>query len=277
MKTFDQYFKESLDAIAGIDNWEWNENRVEVVIKNADTNSQVRFKQILSFVETLNVELLRESSLTKLFDKFNLWDESYEDIIFTILDLKQHEWEKAIGTNGVKSYLSLHRRLQNIELATLIGATKFMGIGFGVRKAKALINDIGGDAAEAGADLWCIGVNDIEDIDGFDEKTAEKVVAGLKPTQKFVNSLLNEGYAKLVKVTKTDELKDMQVVMTGFRDADLAAEIEKRGGKIGSGVSKKTTYLLTHDANSNSGKSKKARDLGVTVMTPDDFKDKYNL
>ena len=81
----------------------------------------------------------------------------------------------------------------------------------------------------------------------------------------------------IVTATKTDELKDVQVVMTGFRDPDLAAEIEKRGGKMGSSVSKKTTYLLTYDANSNSGKSKKARDLGVTVMTPDDFKDKFNL
>lgn len=249
--------------------WGWNENEVEIVLENADSNRQVKLKQVLDFVEKLNVELLKESSLTKLFDAFDLWDDTYENIIYTIIDLKQGEWEKAIGSNGVKSYLSLHRRLQNVELATLIGASKFMGIGFGIRKAKALLS---------GTDnIWGLDVTDIALMEGFDTKTANQAVSGLKATKKFVDTLLASGYVTLVTVTKTDELKDVQVVMTGFRDPDLAAEIEKRGGKIGSGVSKKTTYLLTHDAKSNSGKSKKARDLGVTVMTPDDFKDKYNL
>ena len=268
-KTFDQYFTETLNAAAGIGNWEWNENRVEIILKNADTNPQVKLKQVLDFVEKLNVELLKESSLTKLFDAFDLWSESYENIIYTIIDLKQNEWEKAIGSNGVKSYLSLHRRLQNVEMATLIGASKFMGVGFGIRKAKALIS--GSD------NIWGLSAVDIAMMEGFDTKTASQIVAGLKDTHKFINNLLSSGYVTLVTATKTDELKDVQVVMTGVRDPDLAAEIEKRGGKMGSSVSKKTTYLLTYDANSNSGKSKKARDLGVTVMTPDDFKDKFNL
>lgn len=249
--------------------WGWNENDVEIVLENADSNPQVKFKQVLDFVEKLNVELLKESSLTKVFDAFDLWGESYENIIYTIIDLKQNEWEKAVGSNGVKSYLSLHRRLQNVELATLIGSAKFMGIGFGIRKAKSLL---------AGTDnVWGLDVVEVSMMEGFDTKTANQVVNGLKETKKFIDTLLSSGYVTLVTITKTDELKDVQVVMTGFRDPDLAAEIEKRGGKIGSGVSKKTTYLLTHDAKSNSGKSKKARDLGVTVMTPDDFKDKYNL
>lgn len=251
--------------------WGWNENEVEIVLENADDNPQVKLKQVLDFVEKLNVELLKESSLTKLFNTFNLWDESYENIIYTIIDLKQNEWEKAIGSNGVKSYLSLHRRLQNVELATLIGASKFMGIGFGVRKAKALI------AGAGDTGVWGLTATDIALMDGFDTKTARQAFDGLQKTKTFINNLLSSGYVTLVTVTKTDELKDIQVVMTGFRDPDLAAEIEKRGGRIGSGVSKKTNYLLTHDVKSNSGKSKKARDLGVEVMTPDDFKDKYNL
>lgn len=270
-KTFDEYFKESIDKVAGVGKWGWNETGVEIVIENADNHPQVKLKQVLDFVEKLNVELLKESSLSKLMDAFNLWDESYENIIYTIIDLKQREWEMAIGSNGVKSYLSLHRRLQNVELATLLGASKFMGVGFGVRKAKSLIS------GAPNGDIWSLTASDIALMEGFDTKTASQISKGLKETKKFVDTLLDSGYVNLVTVTKTDELKDVQVVMTGFRDADLAAEIEKRGGKIGSGVSKKTTYLLTYDTNSNSGKSKKARELGVTVMTPDDFKDKYNL
>lgn len=251
--------------------WGWNETGVEIVVENADTHPQVKFKQVLDFVEKLNVELLKESSLHKLFEVFDFWGDDYQSIILTMVDLKQKEWEDAIGSNGAKIYLSLHRRLQNAELATLIGASKYMGIGFGVRKAKALI------AGSSEDDIWNLTAVDIAMMEGFDTKTAAAAVKGLKETKVFVDALLATGYVNLVKIVKTDELKDVQVVMTGFRDPDLAAEIEKRGGKMGSSVSKKTTYLLTYDANSNSGKSKKARDLGVTVMTPDDFKDKFNL
>lgn len=251
--------------------WGWNETGVEIVVENADTHPQVKFKQVLDFVEKLNVELLKESSLHKLFEVFDFWVDDYQSIILTMVDLKQKEWEDAIGSNGAKIYLSLHRRLQNAELATLIGASKYMGIGFGVRKAKALI------AGSSEDDIWNLTAVDIAMMEGFDTKTAAAAVKGLKETKVFVDALLATGYVNLVKIVKTDELKDVQVVMTGFRDPDLAAEIEKRGGKMGSSVSKKTTYLLTYDANSNSGKSKKARDLGVTVMTPDDFKDKFNL
>ena len=251
--------------------WGWNDNDVEIVVADVDTNSIVRFKQVLDFVEKLNVDLLRESSLSKLFDTFKLWDKDYSEIIVTILDLKKREWEAAIGSNGGKSYDSLHRRLQAMELHTLIGATKFMGIGFGVRKAKNLI------AGSNGADLWSLNAVDIAMMDGFDTKTAGSVAKGLIETKAFIDQLESSGYLSFVTVSKTNELSSLNVVMTGFRDADLSAEIERRGGKIGSGVSSKTTHLLTFDPSSNSGKMKKAKDLGVKCMTPDDFKDEFNL
>ena len=66
-------------------------------------------------------------------------------------------------------------------------------------------------------------------------------------------------------------------MFTGFRDSELEEKVEKMGGKVSSGVSKKTTYLVSTDADSNSGKGKKAKELGVTILTVDQFKDKFNL
>ncbi|QDJ96365.1 DNA ligase [Xanthomonas phage Xoo-sp13] len=271
VETLTKSIKTDLPDEAKFGKWVWNDNDVEIILADAETNPTVRFKQVLDFVEKLNVELLKESSLSKLFDAYKLWNESYEDILLIIIDLKAAEWEKAIGSNGLKSFNSLQRRLQNLELATFMGAVKYMGVGFGIRKAKALLSNV------SEADVWKLTPTQIAMMEGFDAKSAGPIYAGLKPTHELLNQLMDSGSLELVKVVKTSELNDVTVVMTGFRDADLAAEIERRGGRIGSGVSKKTTYLLTMDASSNSGKSKKARDLGVTVMTPDDFKDKYNL
>ena len=48
---------------------------------------------------------------------------------------------------------------------------------------------------------------------------------------------------------------------------DLKAEIEAEGGKVAGSVSAKTDYLITNDPNSGSSKNKKARELGVEIIT----------
>ena len=76
-------------------------------------------------------------------------------------------------------------------------------------------------------------------MDGFDVTTAEMVVEGLTDAKKFIDNLVSTGYVTIHEEVKTTELKGINVVMTGFRDEDLMKEIERLGGKIGSGVSKK--------------------------------------
>ena len=59
---------------------------------------------------------------------------------------------------------------------------------------------------------------------------------------------------------------------TGSKDmSDLKAYIEKLGGFLRSAVSSKTDYLICNDPNSNSTKSKKAKELGVPVITEEEF------
>ena len=53
--------------------------------------------------------------------------------------------------------------------------------------------------------------------------------------------------------------------------AEVKAEIEKRGGKVTGSVTSKTNYLINNDVNSTSSKNKKARDLGVPIISEKDF------
>jgi NAD-dependent DNA ligase len=69
----------------------------------------------------------------------------------------------------------------------------------------------------------------------------------------------------------------MTIVMTGFRDKELEKIIEDEGGTNGSAVSSKTAVLLAKDVNESGGKLDKARSLKVPIMTPEDFKKKYEL
>jgi DNA ligase (NAD+) len=54
------------------------------------------------------------------------------------------------------------------------------------------------------------------------------------------------------------------------RDA-LKALIEDLGGKVTGSVSEKTSYLINNDATSGSSKNKKAKDLGVKIITEAEF------
>ena len=68
----------------------------------------------------------------------------------------------------------------------------------------------------------------------------------------------------------------MTFVITGSlnhyanRDA-LVSVIEQNGGKVSGSVSAKTTYLINNDVESTSGKNKKAKELGVKVISEEDF------
>lgn len=248
----------------------WNETGVEILVAD-ETNPQVKFKQVLDFVETLQVDLLREANLRVIFDKLKLDKFDYDEIISIIFDIMPEEWSKMIGANGLKIYNSLHRRAQNMTYEIFLGAVKHLGFGFGVRKAKALLSQVSIER------LKMMSVDEIAKLEGFDVKTATKIHSGLPKAISLLDTLVKDGYVKLVVESKTEELKGVNVVFTGFRDPDLEKAIEMAGGRVGSSVSGKTTHVLTVDPSSNSGKAKKARELGVKIMTPEEFKDEFNL
>ena len=58
---------------------------------------------------------------------------------------------------------------------------------------------------------------------------------------------------------------------------ELSSFIAANGGKCAGSVSKKTTALIANDAASNTGKNKKARELGIPILTEEEFLTKYGL
>ena len=71
-------------------------------------------------------------------------------------------------------------------------------------------------------------------------------------------------------------LSGMTFVITGslnhYDNSDsLVSVIEQNGGKVSGSVSAKTTYLINNDVESTSGKNKKAKELGVKIISEEDF------
>lgn len=61
-------------------------------------------------------------------------------------------------------------------------------------------------------------------------------------------------------------------VVNHFKNrAELQAKIEELGGKATGSVTGKTSYLINNDVESTSGKNKKAKELGVPIISEDEF------
>ena len=78
------------------------------------------------------------------------------------------------------------------------------------------------------------------------------------------------------------KLEGITVVITGslehFSGRDeLKKLIEGMGGKVTGSVTGKTDYLINNNINSGSSKNKKAKDLGVDILTEDDFIKKFDI
>ena len=93
-----------------------------------------------------------------------------------------------------------------------------------------------------------------------------------------LDSLLKELELVLEENNEKQYLENLTFVITGsvqhFANRnELKNYIEKHGGKAAGSVSAKTSYLINNDKESTSSKNKKAKELGVSILSEEDFLD----
>ena len=99
-----------------------------------------------------------------------------------------------------------------------------------------------------------------------------------KKNKDIVDNLLKEIRLKKTVNSNNNALSGLTFVITGNlehyenRDA-MVKVIEENGGKVSSSVSKKTSYLINNDLNSNSTKNKTAKQLNIPIINEQQFKE----
>lgn len=231
-----------------IPNIDWNENGVELITLE-ETDDQ-KLKKIVAFFEILEAKNVSEGIIKQL------WDAGYQTIE-DVLKLKAKDMEILEGFGKRKStivYNAIQNSVKDVSLSKLQHATGiFKGLG---SKKLALLEHFETKPT----------VNDVMSIEGFAEISAKTYVENYDSFFEFIKSLpITVEKKKEVSLVGSD-LDGKQFVFTGVRRADLEKIIESRGGKIGSGVSKNTTYLVMKEVGSGSSKEKKAIELGVQIL-----------
>jgi DNA ligase (NAD+) len=228
---------------------------VDIYLIDAENNPFVQKNKIIEVMTRLNVTGLKQGNVDKLHAA-GLTTAS------SIITASKNQLQAILGESaGETVYKGLRSSLSNITLANLAGSSQTLGRGIGRRRMKAL--------TDVYPDIKDLTIRNIAAIDGFDQITAKAIVSNLPHLLAFLESI--KGYYTLAEPkikTEGGSLTGQTFVFTGFRSKEAELTIEEKGGKIGSGVSKDTTYLVTKDPNSTSSKITKALTLGVKVIGP---------
>jgi NAD-dependent DNA ligase len=236
-----------------IPNIDWNENGVELVTL-IETDDQ-KFKQLVSFFEILETDSFGEGVIKQL------WDAGYRTVK-DILNLDPRDLEKIDRFGKRKSiivYNSIKKATKNVSLSKLQHATGiFKGLG---SKKLALLEHF----------MTKPTINQVLDIEGFAEISAQSYINGYDKFNQFIDGLPITIQEKIELEPVGDDLVDIVVVFTGVRLKEEEKLLEMRGAKIGSSVSKNTTHLVCKDPNSGSSKLKKAKSLGIEIMSVDEL------
>ena len=146
----------------------------------------------------------------------------------------------------------------------------------GLDAAKKIVRNIGMDGF---LDRLEKGI-DFSDIDGIGAEKSASIFQWYSQEKNRTElfHLLDELHIQKVEQTDTSQGSCVGItfVITGdvhsFKNRDeFKAYVESQGGKVAGSVSKKTAYLVNNDAESESSKNRKAKELGVPIITEDQF------
>jgi len=113
-------------------------------------------------------------------------------------------------------------------------------------------------------------------------QTAEAIWTGLDEKMPLIVALLEQVSIKEVEeevAATSNALDGKKFCMTGLRkinDQPIADMVYANGGKVASGVSKGLDYLIVKNKDKLTNKLKKALDLGVVLLSPEEFLEMIN-
>lgn len=243
------------------------------------TNPDCQAKKIKSFTlftsrDALNIAGLSEATLEKFIGVGMIHE--YADIFH--LDRHQEEIVEMDGF-GQKSYDNLIAAAEKASHTTLPRMVYGLGVaGIGLANAKMICRHFKNDF-EA---MRHATVEELVEIDGIGEVLAQAWTAFFSDGKN--NAIVDHLLAELTFEAGDEESSEgadeafagMNFVITGsleqFKNRkELQELIERRGGKVTGSVTSKTNYLINNDVASSSSKNKKARELGVPILSEEEF------
>ena len=240
------------------------------------TNPDCAAKKIKSFAlfasrDAMNIDGLSEATLEKFIgagfiheyaDIFHL--SGHKEVITEMEGFGQKSYDNLISSIETASHTTLPRLIYGLGIA-----------GIGLANAKMLCRHFNYDLDQ----MRHCNVEELTAVDGIGGVLAQAWVDyfASEKNNEVLDHLLQELH---IEKEQTEEngtaFAGMTFVITGSVEhfanrKELQALIESKGGKATGSVTSKTTYLINNDTQSSSSKNKKAKELGIPILSEEDF------
>ncbi len=240
------------------------------------TNPRCQAKHVKAFAlfasrDAMNIEGLSEATLEKFI--MNGYVKDFTDIFH--LDRYADEIRNMEGF-GEKSYENLQGSIRNARNTTLPRLVYSLGIpNIGIANARLICRAFDNDPER----IMNARTEELDEISGVGEVIARTFADYFADEEhrEIFRRLLDEVEIPKEGITEDSaKFQGVNFVITGSVEhfanrAEVKEEIEKRGGKVTGSVTSKTSYLINNDVNSTSSKNRKARELGIPIISEDEF------
>ena len=269
------------------DNWKWNKTGVDICIID-ENNDEMEIKKLLIFFQELEcpnlgpktIETLYEYRYKTVLDVLNLTKQK----LLETDKFKDKSAENVLkGIKIAKEYLSV---MNKDKLHILMYASGTFGFGFGSKKIKLILDkypNIVEKYKDIDRDIW---INNVKNVKGISEQ-AECFVDSIYKYKMFIKTI--DEYINYTDVNDTKDNKENKenkenknnkikgvIVMTGFRDKILKQKLEENNYVVNDNVTKETTILIYKEDDSSS-KCKKAKLMGIQLISKHDVLNKLNI
>jgi len=189
------------------------------------------------------------------------------------------------------------RMVEELEKSKKATLSQFLGsicIKFLGRRQVEIIIDAApkvGVRAQSLEDFLLLKAEDLVKLPGFGisvgkelkDTKAFAIVEGIKKARQTIKNLLDAGVVieepeEVVVVASGHPFAGVSMCFTGVRmTSDQKITFNRVGAVEKSGVSKNLNFLVVKDVNSTSNKMQKAKELGVQIISYDDFSERLGI
>ena len=224
--------------------------------------------------QAMNIEGLSEMTLQRLIDRE--WISSFADLYRLPLHREELAAMDGFGEKSCENLLAAIEASRKPPLWRMLSGLGIPGVG--AAGAKVLARQF----REKLSALMEADEETIAETEGFGSVLAQEVAGYFRSPQtaEMLRDLLQYVTPQEKDGTAEGSLSGLTFVITGslqhFENRDeLKEKIEELGGKVAGSVSRNTSYLINNDTASTSSKNKKAKELGVPIISEEELMDRF--
>lgn len=258
------------------------------------TNARCAAKQLRKFArfvskEGMNIDGVSEQTLSKFINMG--WVTEYADLYLLRSHIRELAAMEGFGEKSASNIMRSIDKSREVEAHRLLYALNIPLCGIDVCRrllSAYSLDDLVNEAVKQGDDLFAVQQEPQEvfaHVAGIGPEKSAQFVLWFRDADNLARyrRLLTHLDVKAVQLAPTgDRCQGLTFVITGdvhhYKNRnELKAYIEQQGGKVASAVSGATSYLINNDVTSTSGKNKKAQQLGIPIISEDDFIASYGV